>query len=239
MDICDILCDLISQHGRELSEDAARCEAILRDYCPHERGKVNVLIGALRERIVADLLSVSSVIPVELQMARLVKRMEDHLAMREDIAQWAVESWALALGVIKLPTAVVSESDEMVHIRKAADQGRADAQFNLGLRYASGQGVPQDYTEAVRWYSKAADQGMASAQFNLGLKYANGEGTPQDHAEAVKWFRMASDQGMAQAQYTLGMLYKYGLGIKQDQAEAAKWYRKAADQGHVETLKRI
>jgi TPR repeat protein len=56
-----------------------------------------------------------------------------------------------------------------VQYRKAADQGNARAQFNLGVLYANGQGVAQDYAEAARWYRKAADQGHADAQNNLGL----------------------------------------------------------------------
>jgi TPR repeat protein len=54
-------------------------------------------------------------------------------------------------------------------VRKAAEQGNAEAQFNLGFMYAHGQGVPQDYAEAVRWYSKAAEQGDAESQCNLGV----------------------------------------------------------------------
>ena len=63
-------------------------------------------------------------------------------------------------------------------LRRAADQGNADAQFNLGVMYAEGRGVPRDDAEAARWYRCAADQGEAAAQFNLGLMYAKGEGVP-------------------------------------------------------------
>ena len=52
--------------------------------------------------------------------------------------------------------------------RLAADQGLAQAQYNLGVMYANGEGVPQDDQEAVRWYRLAADQGLAQAQLNLG-----------------------------------------------------------------------
>ena len=48
------------------------------------------------------------------------------------------------------------------------------AQFNLGLSYDTGTGVPQDPAEAARWFRRAADQGDATAQQNLGVKYANG-----------------------------------------------------------------
>ena len=77
-----------------------------------------------------------------------------------------------------------------------ADQGHADAQHNLGWMYASGEGVPEDDAEAVRWYRLAADQGHAGAQHNLGLMYDNGEGVPEDDAEAVRWYRLAADQAV-------------------------------------------
>jgi uncharacterized protein len=79
--------------------------------------------------------------------------------------------------------------------RKAADQGDADAQFNLGYMYANGQGVPQDYAAAVSWYRKAADQGQAAAQYNLGVMYANGWGVPQDDVRALMWINLSAAQG--------------------------------------------
>jgi TPR repeat protein len=65
--------------------------------------------------------------------------------------------------------------------------------------YRRGQGVPQDYTEAARWYRKAAEQGDASAQCNLGYMYDRGRGVPQDYAEGARWYRKAADQGHASA----------------------------------------
>src|SRR3954468_412302 len=56
--------------------------------------------------------------------------------------------------------------------RQLADQGRANAQYNLGVMYAKGRGVPENDVEAVKWFRLAADQGYAAAQFNLGAEYA-------------------------------------------------------------------
>ena len=71
--------------------------------------------------------------------------------------------------------------------------GVAEAQFNLGVMYANGQGVKQDYFEAVRWFLQAAEQGVASAQANLGSAYTAGRGVRQDDTEAVKWFKKAAE----------------------------------------------
>ena len=73
--------------------------------------------------------------------------------------------------------------------------GRCRAQFNLGLMYDNGQGVPQDYSEAVKWYRLAADQGDAYAQNNLGVMYAKGQGVPQDYVLAHMWFNLSAAQG--------------------------------------------
>ena len=54
--------------------------------------------------------------------------------------------------------------------------------------YQNGQGVPQDYKEAVKWYLKAAEQGNAIAQNHLGVMYDQGKGVTQDYKEAAKWY---------------------------------------------------
>ena len=74
----------------------------------------------------------------------------------------------------------------------AAEQGNSSAQNSLGYRYQYGQGVSQNYVEAVKWYRKAAEQGNSIAQDNLGNMYYNGKGVSQDYVEAVKWYRKAA-----------------------------------------------
>ena len=94
----------------------------------------------------------------------------------------------------------------------------------LSRMYYGGKGVPQDYTEARKWYRKAADQGHADAQLRLGLMYDNGKGVPQDYTEARKWYRKAADQGDAMAQFQLGVMYDKGKGVPQDFDAAARYY---------------
>ena len=117
--------------------------------------------------------------------------------------------------------------------RKAAEQGHTFAQYNLGVCYYNGWGVPQDYSEAVKWYRKAAVQGYADAQCNLGYCYHSGQGVPKDFSEAVKWCRKAAEQGHAGAQTFLGICYYIGEGVPLDFSEAVKWFRKAAEQGNM------
>ena len=80
-------------------------------------------------------------------------------------------------------------------MQRWANQGIAEAQFNLGLIYDNGEGVQQDYSKAAQWYEKAANQGYASAQSNLGVMYYNGKGVRQNTATAKEWFGKACDNG--------------------------------------------
>ena len=112
-----------------------------------------------------------------------------------------------------------------------AEAGDAHAQYNMGLLYAAGKGVPQDYNQAVEWYLKAAEQGVPAAQYNLGVIYANGQGVPANPPEAARWFLKAAQQGIPNAIIGLGNVYYESEGGFRDYVEAEKWYRQAADNG--------
>ena len=90
--------------------------------------------------------------------------------------------------------------------RKAADQNLAQAQDNLGVCYAHGQGVAKDAVEAVKWCRKAAEQNYAQAQYNLGACYSDGGGVLKDYVEAYKWMKLASTQGVAFAKRYLPII---------------------------------
>ena len=123
--------------------------------------------------------------------------------------------------------------DDLATTLAKAQQGDADAQFNLGKMYYDGKGVSQDYAQAHSWLLKAAEQGHARAQNGIGLLYEYGYGVSQDYAQAVAWYRKAAEQGFARGQYNLGVMYYNGNGVKQNYAQAVAWYRKAAEQGYA------
>jgi uncharacterized protein len=87
--------------------------------------------------------------------------------------------------------------------RKAAEQNVADAQYNLGVCYANGQGVTEDDAESVKWFRKAAEQNLADAQYNLGVCYDSGEGVAKDEVEAYKWWLLAAAQGNDDATHNM------------------------------------
>jgi TPR repeat protein len=79
-----------------------------------------------------------------------------------------------------------------------AEEGDAPSEFNVGLLYYDGHGVPQDYPEAVRWFERASERGYTKAQHNLGAMYGVGKGVKRDYVLAYKWLSIctaAGDQG--------------------------------------------
>ncbi|MCE0496526.1 MAG: DUF3592 domain-containing protein [Methylacidiphilales bacterium] len=85
-------------------------------------------------------------------------------------------------------------------LRKAADQGNADAENMLGQLYAGGKGVDKDLVQAVAWLQKAADQGEPHACASLGYAYEKGlGGLTQDTPTAIAWYRKAGKEPHAQA----------------------------------------
>jgi len=104
--------------------------------------------------------------------------------------RWRV---TVALWLIVLPC--VGFADELSDLQRKAENGEVAAQHSLGFKYLTGEGVPQDYKQAVTWYRLAAEQGFARVQYNLGIMYSNGRGVPQDDKQAAEWFRLASEQG--------------------------------------------
>lgn len=90
--------------------------------------------------------------------------------------------------------------NDLEDMRARAQAGDPVAQFNMGVKYAEGIDVPQNYQEAARWYSAAADQNDAPAQFNLGLLFYQGQGLQQDLPSAYELFSLAAAQGDTRAQ---------------------------------------
>jgi uncharacterized protein len=116
-------------------------------------------------------------------------------------------------------------------VRKSAEAGNASAQYRLGLLYAGGVGVPQDYRQAKEWFEKAAKQGHVGAQADLGTLYFQGQGAPQSDQMAMFWFNQAAEQGDGLACAKLGWMYAEGQGVIRDYIQAHMWYSLAAARG--------
>jgi len=81
--------------------------------------------------------------------------------------------------------------------RPLAEQGDPEAQYNLGLLYLDGHGVPQSSAEAANWFRRAAEQDYTQAQHNLGAMYGSGQGVKRDYVQAYKWMNICAAKGNA------------------------------------------
>ena len=113
--------------------------------------------------------------------------------------------------------------------KKAADNGDAQAQNELGDLYNRGLVASREDILAFEKFKKAAKQGDIEAQFNLGQMYREGIFTIRDYEEALRWIKKSAEQGYAPAQTALGDIKSYGED--EEKKEAFSWYKKAAKQG--------
>lgn len=123
-------------------------------------------------------------------------------------------------------------SKETQAIINEAEQGDAEAQYNLAVAYDMGDGIDVDHAKAVFWYQKSADQGYKDAMFNLAVSYDDGEGVEEDNELAVFWYTKAAEKGDADAQNNLAVMYEDGEGTEVDYDQARIWYTKSAQQGN-------
>lgn len=109
-------------------------------------------------------------------------------------------------------------------LRKAAEAGYVEAQYQLGRLYTEGLGVQRDHYRAAEWLDLAANLGRhAEAQFLLGDMYFHGRGVPHGYGEALDLYRKAANQGHPVAQYLLGVMHEEGWGVRQNLIEAYTW----------------
>jgi TPR repeat protein len=122
-------------------------------------------------------------------------------------------------------------AEALVEWQQSADAGDANGALYIGVLYDTGEGVPQDYITALRWYERAANDGSAAASFNVGVLYDVGLGVLQDRRQAAFWYKRAAERGFGRASYNLALLYNSGGGVPRDRALAGKLFSAAAHQG--------
>ncbi len=108
----------------------------------------------------------------------------------------------IAISFAVISCSAFAEDDPALLFKKylpLAEKEDILAQFDLGFMNDIGEGVPQDYTEAARWYRKAAEQGYSLAQFCLALMYDKGKGVPKDYIESYAWYNISAVQGSENA----------------------------------------
>jgi TPR repeat protein len=128
----------------------------------------------------------------------------------------------------------VTEAEALDWLIKAAHQGLAIAQHQLGLVYFEGHhGQAEDKVLAMDWFRRAALQDYADAAYYMARGYREGLGVPRDLGEALAWTRRGAELGNPAAQYNLALHYLLGRGIEANQNQALHWLRRATSLGYA------
>lgn len=123
--------------------------------------------------------------------------------------------------------------------RQSAEQGIANAAYNLGVLHQQGLGQEQNLQRALDWYRRAAQLGHPEAQYNLGIAYIEGVGTRYNPNMAAAFFQRAALSGIVEAAYNLGLILENGLLGEVRPEDALKWYRAAADKGNPDATEAL
>ena len=226
----DFLQYIVLVFGKEIYKDKSRLINLIADlYCGEARMK-RIYKRAIWDDSISQKiynLSYKAYEEREAFLNSIIVNFSEANFYDKQISEQVIREFAVGISLqLKEPL-----SQDCQDLMEKALAGDADAQYELGVCYYNGNGIEQNYVEAVKWYRKSAEQGDANAQCCLGYCYEYGRGVDQNYTEAVKWYRKAAEQGEETAQSNLGICYYNGHGIDQNYAEAVKWYRKAAEQG--------
>ncbi len=128
---------------------------------------------------------------------------------------------------LDLPVATIGP----LSLRLAAAKGDPSAEFEVGARFAAGEGVAQNFLEAAKWYQRSADQGFAQAEYRLGTLYERGLGLKPDRGQSAVWYERAARHGNVNAMHNLAVLSANQLDQSPDYTTAAQWFEEAAKHG--------
>lgn len=142
---------------------------------------------------------------------------------------------AIALGFIH-DTVNDDYSSALAEYTIAANKGSTIGQFNLGLMYELGKGVPSQFDKAEALYLQAAEKDFVPAMVQLAGLYWNGVNGDRDEKKALNWYQKAADKGDQQALYYLGLFAETGVGTALDYAAAVRYYQAASQKGNAQAM---
>ncbi len=144
------------------------------------------------------------------------------------------QSSGMATGLTKSDTENLAPAAQTDTQRPAplANSG-AVSNYELGMAYALGNTLEQDYAKAFEHFTRSAQEGYAPAQYRLGAAYANGDGTEKNPTQAIEWYEKSAEQGYALAQRSLALIYLNGLDdVSANKPLALAWYNLLMNDGN-------
>lgn len=161
------LCSLINRHGTILCEEAERCESFLRNICGEEYYReIFVLIIAIKEGVTKELLNQPLGLPSDAVLNRLAQHLHDKLCLEKKAAQWAVESWRIALGLgVDKPIPTVNKKFIQQAITNSQSEGALIASPKKQLSHLN----PLDYCRLL-WWGLVTPQQLQAYRKTFGQK---------------------------------------------------------------------
>ena len=212
----------------------AQSEAVRRDALALQRK----LLGDENDEVASTLSALGGLLAEENKLSEAESVHREAMMIRRKVlgADNMLAARSLAnLGEVLIKEGKLEEARSLyLEAAGGASPSAAEAQYDLGVMYRDGSGVPTDGTEAAKWFRKSAELGNRAAQCTLGSAYFHGDGVPKDELEAAKWYRKAADQGHGLAQNTLGWMYATGRGVPKDMEQSVKWLTASTDQGNMD-----
>ena len=142
--------------------------------------------------------------------------------------------------VVFVNTALIWRAMEQVQrsqedFKALLEQAQVDpaVAYDVGLRYAQGDGVETDLVQAVHWFAIGVESGDLRAMESLGRCYQAGDGVETDPVRGAELFRQAAEEGYPPAICDLGLCYEWGDGVEADPAQAAELYHQAGEEGYA------
>jgi len=124
-------------------------------------------------------------------------------------------------------------------VQPLAESGHVNAQYQMGLMYSWGAGVPQDEKLSEVWFTRAfqrllveAESGDGEAMADVGLMLDEGQGVARNVDAAMSWLQRGVELENASAIAYMGDMYFFGHGVPSSSTEALSWYRQSADLGN-------
>ena len=111
------------------------------------------------------------------------------------------------------------QQSKYIYAKQASKNGHREAQFDLAIMYATGDGVEKNEREAFKWFHKSARNGHTEAKYLMGVSFNQGRGVRQQKELARYWFKLAAKAGHAKAIYQLALIEKYLAHATQREAK--------------------
>lgn len=162
---------------------------------------------------------------------RIISQLKSLIAAIAIAASFSALTNDLELGIEQLNRGEFQQAIEQ--FRPLVAEGYSPAQYQMGLVYQHGYGVPKDGMKALALFEQAAEQNYPDAQFELALLYTEGKLVKKDLKKAFSLTEQAAKKNLASAQFNLAVMYANGEGIAQNHFKASHWYQSAADQNYA------